>query len=59
MTNLQLRSEIAASGLKKLAIAERMGVSDVHFSRMLRRELTSEQTKRVRKAIYDLKEVCK
>ena len=54
MTNIAIRSEIAASRLKKYEIAAQMNISDTHFSRMFRRELTAEQINKIRKAITEL-----
>lgn len=51
MTNTQIRAAIAAAGLKQWHVAERLGITESKFSRMLRHELTEEQRQQVLEAI--------
>jgi len=54
MNNFEIRSEIAASRLKRYEIAMQMGIRETSFSRMFRTELTPMQVERIRRAIEDL-----
>lgn len=55
MKNIEIREIISRSRYRHFEIAEKMGVTEFSFSRMLRRELTADQKKRVIEAIELLK----
>ena len=59
MANQDIRNEIKESGLYKWQIAERIGMNDGNFSRLLRRELSDEKKTLIRSAIKELKEGAK
>lgn len=54
MKNLDIRNEIANSGLKYWQVAEGIGVSDGAFSRLLRHELPDEKKEEIRAAIQQI-----
>ena len=54
LSNAEIRRSIAESGLLKWEVAERIGISDSSFSRMLRRELPPDKRERVLQAIEQL-----
>ena len=56
MTNIDVRKAIENAGLKYWQIADRLGVYDGNFSRMLRRELPQEKKQRIIQIIQDLKQ---
>lgn len=56
MNNLELRKAIETSNLKYWQVANKLGMTDGNFSRMLRIELTKENKERVLNAINELKE---
>ncbi len=51
MCNLDIRSEIKASGVFHWQVAEALGVSEVTFCRMLRRELPENRKNEIRAAV--------
>lgn len=56
MSNLDIREEAAAAGVKLWRIAESLGIADHVLSRRLRHELSDEDKARVREIIRELKE---
>lgn len=56
MANQDIRLEAAGAGVRLWQIAERMGIADCNFSRILRKELTTEQKVEMRRIITELKE---
>lgn len=54
MKNTDIRTEIAAAGLKLWQVAEALGTSDSYFSKKLRREFTDEEKTRIRAIITSL-----
>lgn len=56
MNNLEIRTAIMAAGLKHYQVAEKLGIHDDSFSRMLRKELTDEKKRIVLEAIEALKQ---
>ena len=56
MNNLDIRKAIETSNFKYWQVANKLGMTDGNFSRMLRIELTDEGKDRVLNAINELKE---
>lgn len=56
MNNLDIRKAIETSNFKYWQVANKLGMTDGNFSRMLRIELTDEGKDRVLNAIDELKE---
>lgn len=56
MNNLDIRKVIETSNFKYWQVANKLGMTDGNFSRMLRIELTKENKDRVLNAINELKE---
>lgn len=56
MKNLDIRNEVAGAGLKLWQIAEKLGINDGNFSRMLRKELSEEKKEEIRGIIEELKD---
>lgn len=56
MKNQDIRNEITKAGLKLWQIAEKLGINDGNFSRMLRQELSTEKKEEIRGIIKKLKE---
>ena len=56
MENMEIRREAAKNDLKLWEIAEACGMTDSTFSRILRRELPSEQRNHILKVIAELAE---
>lgn len=56
MNNLDIRKAIETSNFKYWQVANKLGMTDGNFSRMLRIELTKENKERVLNAINELKE---
>lgn len=54
MENTDIRQELLIANLKQWKVAERMGMSESTFSRMLRHELPQEKKNRIRLAISEL-----
>lgn len=53
-TNVEIRAEAKRVGVKLWQIAERLGMNDGNFSRKLRRELPTEEQKKILGVINDL-----
>lgn len=53
--NQEIRNAIAESKLKKYQIANKIGITVYTFSHWLQTDLNEERTKRIYKAIQDLK----
>lgn len=56
MNNLDIRKAIETSNFKYWQVANKLGMTDGNFSRMLRIELTKENKERVFNAINELEE---
>lgn len=56
MNNLDIRKAIETNNFKYWQVANKLGMTDGNFSRMLRIELSKENKKRVLNAINELKE---
>ena len=56
MYNLDIRKAIESNNFKYWQVANKLGMTDGNFSRMLRIELTKENKARVFNAINELKE---
>ena len=56
MSNVDIREEVRAAGLKLWQVAYALGVkSDANFSRKLRRELPAEEKAKIRAVIEQLR----
>lgn len=55
MKNLDIRLEVSESGLKYKDIAEKMGISRVYLSTLMRYDLSPANHERIMKAIRELK----
>ena len=55
MENQDIRQEVKEKGLKLWQIAEKLGINDGNFSRMLRRELSDDKKEQIRAIISELK----
>lgn len=55
MNNLDIKKAIKTSNFKCWQVANKLGMTDGNFSRMLRIELTKENKERVFNAINELK----
>jgi predicted XRE-type DNA-binding protein len=55
-SNKDIRQEIKQSHLKMWNVAEKLGIQDSYFSRMLRHELPPDEKDKIRTAITELKE---
>lgn len=55
MRNLDIRQEIKESGIYHWVIAEELGISDVTFSRRLRKELSLDEKNKIREIISSRK----
>ena len=56
MKNQDIRNEVTNAGLKLWQIAEKLGINDGNFSRMLRNELSDEKKAEIRAIIEELKD---
>lgn len=56
MTNQDIRNSTKEAGLKLWQIADKLGINDGNFSRMLRKEFTQEKKEQIYKIIDELKE---
>lgn len=56
MNNLDIRKAIETSNFKYWQVANKLGMTDGNFSRMLRIKLTKENKERVLNAINELEE---
>ncbi len=59
MRNQETRIEIKESGIRYWMIAEKLGISDVTFSRRLRKELPTVEKLKIRQVISEIKEASK
>jgi len=55
MRNKEIHEAFLKSGVKKWVVAERLGISDVTFSKRLRKELSQSDKGKILKTIEDLK----
>ena len=55
MCNMEIRLEMTKKGLKQWQVANLLCVSESHFSRMLRKELSDDEQKRILTAIKNHK----
>ncbi len=55
MSNLDIKSEAMNAGVKLWQIADKLGITDSHFSRKLRKELSDEEKAEIRAIILELK----
>lgn len=55
MTGTEIKKAIFSAGLRCWEVADKIGISDGNFSRKLRKPLNEADTKRVLKAIDELK----
>ena len=55
MKNQEIREAIKGSNLKYWQVADTYGLSDGNFSRLLRKELSTEQKQKVYEAINEAK----
>ena len=54
-SNQDIRLLAAGSDIRLWQIADKLGYNDAYFSRKLRKELTAEEKKRIRKIISELR----
>lgn len=52
--NQEIRDKLEVSRVYQWQLAQRLGVSDTHFCKMMRREFTPERKEEVLKAIDEL-----
>ncbi len=57
--NIEIRNAIFTNNIKKWKIAEKLGVTDSTFSKMLRKELTKEKKNTILNIIKDLQKEVK
>ncbi|MPM13366.1 hypothetical protein SDC9_59723 [bioreactor metagenome] len=55
MRNADVHERFKISGIKKWLCAEKLGISDVAFSKKLRMELSPEEKKKIFEIIEELK----
>lgn len=55
MTGSEVKEKITTAGLKLWQVAYAYGVTDSHFSRLLRKDFTDEQTNKILSIIEELK----
>lgn len=55
MSGAEIKEEIQRAGLKLWQVANAYGVTDSHFSRLLRKDFTEEQTEKILSIINELK----
>ena len=55
MKNQDIRTEVKGAGLFLWQIADKIGITDGNFSRLLRKELPDEKKARIRAAISELR----
>jgi len=53
--NIEIRNAIFSNNIKKWKIANKLGVTDSTFSRMLRNEISNEKKEEILKIINTLK----
>lgn len=54
--NLEVRNEILKNNLKFWQVAYKLNINDGNFSRLLRKELTTDKKNEIYKVINELKE---
>ena len=59
MANKSFRLKAAGAGIKLWQIADKIGISECYFSRLLRKELTGDLKERAYQALTELKEASK
>lgn len=52
--NFQIKLAAAGAGVRQWQIAERLGISEAHFCRKLRRELSDNEKAQIIQIILDL-----
>lgn len=55
MNNQDIRKEAKASGVRLWQIAEKLGINDGNFSRLLRHELSTDKKSEIYSIIAELK----
>jgi predicted XRE-type DNA-binding protein len=55
LTNTDLKIEMLKSGVKQYQVANKIGITETHLSRLFHRELTDEYKEKVMAAIKELK----
>ena len=55
MANKDIRCEIAGAGLRQWQVADKIGIANTNFSRLLRKELSDEKKAEIRVIIEELK----
>lgn len=55
MSGAEVKEKIKAAGLKLWQVANAYGVTDSHFSRLLRKDFTEEQTEKILFIINEIK----
>lgn len=53
--NIEIRNAIFSNNIKKWKIADKLGITDSTFSRLLRNEISNEKKKEILNIINDLK----
>lgn len=56
MANKGIRNEIAGAGLKMWQIAQRLGISESTFTRLMRTEMTDKKKAEIKAIIEELKD---
>lgn len=54
MKNVEIRSAYMQAGIKQWQLAEVLGISETHFSRKLRKELSQEEKEKILETIQRL-----
>jgi predicted XRE-type DNA-binding protein len=54
-TNKDVRSVIKRSGFKQYMVAEKLGMEESQFSKLLRKELSQSEKEDIFRVIYELK----
>lgn len=54
LKNKDIRQEVKKSNIKLWQIADRLGIADTNFSKMLRKELSEKQKEKIRYIIKKL-----
>lgn len=55
MNNIEIRTELMKSGMKKYELAEQLGITDSALSRKLRKEFSNDEKKKILKIIKNFK----
>lgn len=56
MKNIEIRMMIQKSGFRFYQVAEKLGISESYFSRLLRNDLLPEWEKRITDAVTEMQE---